>query len=248
MTEREYPPGYKARPLTVIIVTPTHGDVKAQMASSVAQAMLEFMASAHDYPAEVKVGWQTMAGSNLAQQRQQLVSRALHLGATHILFWDSDIKAPGDCIIRALNRSAAMVVTNYPTKEIVSRPTVYLDGDEHTGPLWTKPGDTGVVRDVARAGLGWALIDAQVFDYLELPWFHFQPQPPEFVVIGGEDHFFCDKVRAKGIGIVCDQDLSLEIAHIGNFEYTNEWALRAEETRQKIYNEGIPEETKAAAE
>lgn len=232
----------KPRDLTIIICTPRSADLKAGMAWSVANAMSHLMAIAKDYDAEVQVGWEIMGGSNLAQQRQQLVSRALNLKATHILFWDSDIKAPADCIPRMLNHSAAMVVANYPTKEIVSRPTVYLDSDDHTGPLWTKQGDTGVVRDVARCGLGLALIDAQTFWHIDLPWFHFEPQGPEYVVIGGEDHYFCDKVRAKNIPIVCDHDLSKEIAHIGDWEYTNEWAVKAEETRQGIYNGDVAEE------
>lgn len=230
------PAEFKPRPLNIIIITPCHGDPKAGMAWSVAGAVAWLMSLARDYGAPLNVDWQIMGGSNLCQQRQQLVSRALHLGATHILFWDADIKAPRDVIPRMLNHSKPFVCANYPTKELVSRPTVYLDGDNHTGPLWTKPGDTGLVGDVARAGLGLALVDAQVFYHIELPWFVFTPQPPEYILYGGEDHYLYDKVRAAGIPIFCDQDISNEVAHCGNFEFTNEWAVKAEETRQAIYH------------
>lgn len=223
-----------AKPITVVIATPCHENVKTGMAWSVANAISHFLTIPYD--SELRCSWEIMKGSNLAQQRQQLVSRALHLGANYILFWDSDIKAPPDCIPRLLNHSKAVVVTNYPTKEMVSRPTVYMDGDNYTGPLWTKPGDTDLVGDVARAGMGLALIHAETFFCLDLPWFHFVPQPPDFVNIGGEDHFLCDKIREKGIPIFCDQALSNELAHVGDFEYTNEWAIRAEEVRQGIYS------------
>lgn len=234
-------PDYKPRDLTIIICTPCLGDPKAGMAWSVANAMAHLMAISRDYGAEVHLDWQIMGGSNLCQQRQQLVSRALNLKATHVLWWDADIKAPADVIPRLLNHSKPVVCANYPTKELVSRPTVYLDGDDHTGPLWTKPGDTGLVGDVARAGLGLMLVDAQVFYHIDLPWFVFEPKAPEFIMYGGEDHYFCDKVRKSGIPIFCDQDLSQEVAHVGSFEFTNDWAVKAEATRQAIYNgEGEP--------
>lgn len=231
MTEETKP---AVRPITVVICTPCHGEVKTGMAWSVANAMAHFLMV--PYEAELRCAWEIMGGSNLAQQRQQLVSRAMQLQATHVLFWDSDIKAPADLIPRMLNHSKPIVCANYPTKELVSRPTVYLDGDERTGPLWTKAGDDELVGDVARAGTGLMLIDTETFYRIELPWFHFKPREPDFVHIGGEDHYFCDKVRAVGIPIFCDQAISNEVAHIGNFEYTNEWAIRAEEARQAIYN------------
>lgn len=234
------------RPLTIVIATPIADKPTAGMAWSVANAMVHLMVTGASYPEEIQCGWEIMKGSNLAQQRQQLVSRALHMKATHILFWDADIKAPADCIVRLLNHSKAVVLANYVTKEIVSRPTVYLDGDDYTGPLWTKPGDTGLVGDVARAGLGLALFDAQTFYCIDLPWFEFRATPPEFISIGGEDHHLFDKLREKGIPIFCDQDLSQEIVHQGDFDYTPEWAWRAEQTRQKIYNDDAadPEERK----
>ncbi len=223
----------KPRALTVVIATPCHGDVKAACAASVANAMAHFLMV--PYEAELRCAWEIMGGSNLCQQRQQLVSRALNMSATHVLFWDSDIKAPPDLIPRMLNHSKPVVVANYATKELVSRPTVYLDGDDQVGPLWTKPGDDRLVGDVSRAGLGLALIDTQTFYCMELPWFQFVPQGPDFVNIDGEDHYFYNKVRKVGIPIFCDQKLSQEVSHIGTWEFTHEWALRAEETRQRLY-------------
>src|SRR5215510_11865269 len=112
---------YKPRPLTIIICTPYHRTLEPTMAASVANAMVHLMSIAQNYGAEVKVCWQLMKGSNLAQQRQHLSSRALEMRATHLLWWDSDIEAPADCIPRMLNHSQAVVCTNYPTKEMVSR-------------------------------------------------------------------------------------------------------------------------------
>lgn len=235
------------RPITVAILTPCLGEIKAATAVSIANAMAHFLMV--KYGAELQCAWEIIRSSNLAQSRQQLIQRAMQMGATHILFWDSDIAAPADVIPRMLNHSRPIVCANYPTKEMVSRPTVYVDNDDVTGPLWTAPGDEELVEGVSRAGLGLMMIDGQVFDYLDLPWFSFEPVGPDYILIRGEDHYFCDKARSKGIPIVCDQKLSNEIGHYGDFEYTNDWALKSEATRQAIYNGEVPKETaKEAAE
>ena len=36
---------------------------------------------------------------------------------------------------------------------------------------------------------------------------------------GGGQHYLCDKVRKAKIPITCDQDISKEASHIGDFEY-----------------------------
>lgn len=235
------------RDLNILICTPCLGDPKKGMAWSVARAMAHFLTI--PYEGNLSCDWELMGGSNLAQQRTQLVSRALNRAATHILWWDADIKAPIDVIPRLLNHSKTIVAVNYPTKEMTSRPTVYLDSDTHTGPLWSKLDDKSLVGNVARCGLGLMLIEARVYECIELPFFHFQPREPDYVLVGGEDHYFCDKVRKAGFEIFCDQGVSAEIAHCGDFEYTNEWAIRAEETRQAIYRgDGEPNEELKAAE
>jgi len=35
-----------------------------------------------------------------------------------------------------------------------------------------------------------------------------------------EDFYFCKKLRANGVSVYVDHDVSQEVAHVGDFEYT----------------------------
>lgn len=198
------------------------------------------------YAGEKSIDWEIVKGSILPEVRTRLVSQALARGATHILWWDADIKAPKDAVTRLYNHNLPVVGANYPTKEMASRPTAYADNDSYVGPLWTTQADKGVV-EVAHMGMGLMLCDIRVFDMIDLPFFSFEPLAPDFVKHVGEDVYFCRKVREKEIGIFVDHDLSQNIAHIGDFEYTNWFAETAEQTKQKLYREGDPATDAAAA-
>jgi hypothetical protein len=61
------------------------------------------------------------------------------------------------------------------------------------------------------------LIDACVFKDLEKPWFYFEQLPQGKVL--GEDIYFCIKASDAGFKTYVDHDLSLEIKHIGTYQY-----------------------------
>lgn len=222
----------KPRPLKVLIAVPTNGMVQAGFSWSLARAMAFFATAPYD--GEKQVELTMVKGSNLAQNRTILVSRAFQIGATHILWVDSDMKFPEDAIPALLNRNRLVVAVNYPTKEIEARPTAYAENDDYVGPVWSGDLAEGVA-DVKRCGMGLMLCDTRIFDAIELPYFQFVPQPPDFITTDGEDYFFCDKLGAAGIKIAIDHDLSKRCAHIGDFEYTNSMSKQAEVTKQELY-------------
>jgi len=188
------------------------------------------------YDGEKTVGVEFVKSSLLPEGRARLVARAYDNNATHILWLDSDMKFPADTISRLVNHNLAVVGANYPRKNIEARPTAYVDEDDYTGPVWSGERASGIQR-VSHCGLGVMLCDMRVFDALELPFFAIEPQPPEFVKHCGEDVYFCRKLAKAGIEIYIDHDLSKEVAHIGDFEYTNALSKEAEVVKQKLYNE-----------
>lgn len=224
----------KTRPLKVLIACPSHGDCKTGFAYSLARAMSHFAMLPYD--GEKMVDLVFIKGSILPQMRRQLVSQAMEMNATHMLFLDSDMKFPKDTITRLLNHNLAVVAANYPRKNIEARPTAYLDDGEYVGPVWTGDNSTGV-QQVTVAGFGVMLIDMQVFDKLPLPFFQFTPQPPTFVKDSGEDVFFCKALHDALIPLHIDHDLSKEVAHIGEFEYTNSLSRDAEIVKQAMYRD-----------
>lgn len=233
----------KPAPLSILICTPCLGDPKTGMAWSVARAMAYFMSL--PYAGEKSIDWEIVKGSILPEVRTRLVSQAVARGATHILWWDADIKAPKDAVTQLYNHGLPVVGANYPTKEMISRPTAYADNDSYVGPLWTTAKDEGVV-EVAHMGMGLMLCDVRVFDMIDLPFFNFEPLAPDFVKHVGEDVYFCRKLREKGMSLFVDHKLSQQVAHIGDFEYTNWFAETAEQTKQKLYRDGDTTEGSAA--
>lgn len=222
----------KPRPLNILICVPAHDRVTTAFSMSVCRAMAFFAALPYD--GEKKVDITCVKSSNLAEGRTRLVSRAYQLEATHILWVDSDMKFPEDAIAALVNHALPVVGVNYPTKEIEARPTAYADGEDYVGPVWSGDRATGLC-EVSHCGMGLMLTDVRVFEGIELPYFHFEPQGPDFIHTAKEDVYFCRKVREAGVKIFIDHDLSKRCAHVGDFEYTNSFAKQAEVVKQTLY-------------
>ncbi len=179
----------------------------------------------------------TFVGSSLLPEgRARLVSRGYDMEATHILWLDSDMKFPADVVARLLNHNKPVVAANYPRKNMEARPTAYLDSEDYVGPVWTGDKAEGL-QQVTYCGMGVMLCDMRVFDALNLPFFAMEPQPPDFVKTVGEDVYFCKKLGDAGIEIFIDHDLSKQVAHIGEFEYTNFLSKEAEVVKQALYKD-----------
>ena len=110
----------KPQELRILVATPVYGDtVKRGYAHSVAQAMAFFAQCRSDVKKTVDIAM--VYSSNLVENRHLLVSKAFQYEATHILFWDSDIKAPPDAIVRLVNHHLPIVAINYAKKEPEAR-------------------------------------------------------------------------------------------------------------------------------
>jgi hypothetical protein len=223
--------------LRILVCTPVYGDsVKRGYAHSVAQAMAFFAQAKSDVDKHVDI---TMVYSSLlVENRHMLVSRAFQFEATHMLFWDSDIKAPADCIVKLVNHHLPIVAINYAKKEPEARPTAFIDTDGYIGPCYTQKHHTGL-QAVSSCGFGLMLIRMDVLQGMKTPLFQFTQEGPEGIKTGGEDVFFCHKARAAGFDIVIDHDLSKQCAHLGDWEYTVEMSDIAQAAKQQIYR-GMP--------
>lgn len=219
--------------LRILVCTPVYGDsVKRGYAFSVAQAMAFFAQAKSDVEKYIDI--QMVSSSNLAENRHILVSRALNFEATHILFWDADIKAPPDAIVRLVNHHLPVVAVNYSKKEPEARPTAFIDTDSYVGPCWTQAQHTGL-QAVSSCGFGLMLIEAGVFETLSPPFFQFTQVGQDGIKTETEDVYFCRKAREAGFDIVIDHDLSKQIGHIGDWEFTTAMADIAMEAKQELY-------------
>lgn len=219
--------------LRILVCTPVYGDtVQRGYAHSLAQAMAFFAQVKSDVPKHIDV---TMVySSSLIENRHMLVSRAFQFEATHMLFWDSDIKAPADAIVRLVNHHLPIVAINYAKKEPEARPTAYIDTDGYVGPCFSQAQHTGL-QAVSSCGFGLMLISMEVLQKLKTPLFQFSQVGPEGIKTEGEDQYFCRKAQEAGFDIVIDHDLSKECAHLGSWEYLCSHSDIAQAAKQQIY-------------
>lgn len=152
-------------------------------------------------------------GSLISQQRQNLAKSAMHNGATHILWLDSDMLFPSDVAETLLSHGMDIVCCNYSTRSVPFKGVAYTNiGDWDS---WKPVVNTNErFFEAEGVGLGCMLVDVRVYGALEMPWFdvNWEPRFGEFI---GEDFYFCKKARDAGYKIMVDTVLSRQIGHMG---------------------------------
>lgn len=111
-------------------------------------------------------------GSMISGQRNDLVDRALGMGADYLMWIDADMTFPRDAIIRLLRRGKDIVGASYCRR---------VPPYESLGALEPIPGGaeptTGVVKAKYMPG-GMMLIKASVYRALPYPWYFETYRPP----------------------------------------------------------------------
>jgi hypothetical protein len=154
-------------------------------------------------------------GTYIPQQRSTLADAAIEAGCSHILWLDSDMRFPPDSLVRLLQHNEPIVAANYPMRRVPILPTA--EHKEH-GSLFSDESATGLVP-VSQCGMGLMLVDVNVFKTIGEPYFvlGYNAVSKSFV---GEDYYFCHKARKHGYKILIDQDLSRDVKHVGEIEFT----------------------------
>jgi hypothetical protein len=203
-------PAPSTAPLTVALCVPCQDQVAAGWAFDFAR-LVGFTAA--NFP-EIQLVTLQVRSTLLPDQRNSLVRRALDHDATHLLWFDADMRFPKDALIRLLNHDVDIVGTNYASRRPPNIPTAERAGE---GLVYITPGAEGLL-EVTRMGFGLVLTKAAVFYDLEKPYFSlaYRPQHDDFT---GEDVFFCRKAKEAGFIPYIDLKLSQEVGHIGEFTY-----------------------------
>ena len=150
-------------------------------------------------------------GCSLAMNRIKLCEDAVNNHCDYILFLDDDMRVPMHTVLMFLKRQVDIIACNCARKEIPPRPTAR--GFDN-GYVQTSQESTGLEK-VKSVGTGIMMINCAVFANISTPWFCEDP-----VKKIGEDVWFCNQARDAGYDIHIDHDLSKDVAHIGEFEYT----------------------------
>ena len=129
--------------------------------------------------------------------RNLCVKLFLETQHSHILFIDSDVVPPDNCLELMLAARRPIVCGIYPLllNQAAIRTSVAMkkaDGEyEFLGQLGDQP------FEVDAGGMGCCLIERQVLTRMEYPWFQFQQQPDCKLI--GEDIYFFEQAARLGI-------------------------------------------------
>ncbi len=174
----------------------------------------------------VPLGLTNAASSRITKNRIEIVKNARQMGATDILYIDSDSTFPVHALMTLLMHD----------KDIVCATTCRRKGNDRS-PV-AVPLDYASVEPHQRLvkmkqiGFPFMLIKMSVFDKLDelgvAPDKTYFAEPPRWMAnkylgwdvqgddcLFGEDEYFCQLVLRAGYDIWCDMGLSMEIGHIG---------------------------------
>lgn len=155
----------------------------------------------------------------VAHMRNQLVDGAKQYGCTHILFLDVDHRHNPDTIPMLMSHNKPIVSGLSFMRQDPYDPCMFrgMINQYETVTEW----ETDELIEVDSVGGACLLVDMEVFENVEKPWFDFIANPDEKVKFGiGEDVYFCNKAKQAGYKIYVDTRCTNK--HIGAIEVDDE--------------------------
>jgi len=149
-----------------------------------------------------------------AAARNKIVDIALEENVKKIMWIDTDVFVPVDCITRLMSTGKRLVSGVYYMKKLPPQPILYKKlGD---GPYWRYP--VNKVFKIEAAGFGCVLEDMKVIDkfdkegvpYFKENWVYTKPNGKKVKVKIGEDYWHFVKAKELGVqpychsGVLCD--------------------------------------------
>jgi hypothetical protein len=162
--------------------------------------------STYQFPMNTSRNIISSYGLETSDARNRIVEQAILAKAKYLMFIDDDVAAPPGGILKLVYNlaqdSKAMVTGGiYFMKGEITEPVVFQKKGE--GPFWQWK--KGEVFECDIIGTGFMLINMEVFNHIEKPYFKIIDEfDGHRRTVGTEDAYFCDKVRAAGFKILAD--------------------------------------------
>ncbi len=185
-------------------------------------SLIEMITQTSQY---VALGLTNAVSSRVAVNRNIIVDNARQLGATDILWVDSDSVFPISALLRLLMRDKDIVCATTCRRKGNDRSPVAQPVDFST----IEPGQ--VMVKMKQIGFPFMLTRMSVFDKLDELRLaddkSYFAEPPRWMMrklgweiegndaLVGEDEYWCQLVMKAGFDIWCDMELSMEIGHVG---------------------------------
>ena len=185
-------------------------------------------------------------GLYVSENRNQLSTHAVELGAEWIWYVDDDHCFRPDTLTRLLAHDVDIVSGLYLRRVAPFRPVIY-DTEDAEGDVIKyvySPNDTGL-KSIVAAGAGCLLVKTKVLRALGSPYWRMSQRPSGEMI--GEDIDFCQRARAKGFNVWCDMDVSvghLTTVVIYPFQAdTGQWSLQMLDTKGSLVVKGPAQST-----
>jgi len=192
----------------LVIGGPTLATVPASFAFDLAR--LYFHTRTHGPWASVTMG--LLQSTYVHVGREAFLEQAMHQQATHVLWLDTDMTFPPETAYWLANHDRPFVAANCVMKD----PRLLCTAQRGGQRIQTTPASSGL-EAVDSVGLAVCLLRTDVVAQLPRPWFRHGVTAAGVDV--GEDITFCQALRAAGVELLIDHDLSKEIGHIGQYTY-----------------------------
>ncbi|KKN42607.1 hypothetical protein LCGC14_0711570 [marine sediment metagenome] len=190
--------------LRIAIGLPSTGNIRIETAI----CMQALVAKTTEYfKNNIDIAFVYAVGSYIHENRKIIAMCAQKEKASHLLYVDTDMTFSSDGLIRLLERNKPIVGTIYNRRQLPLSPII------NCNPAKMKKDE---IFECEGLGFGFMLIERQVFDKIDQPWFFYE-DGGEGKKMLGEDMWFCRQALLKGIKVWCDPTLKLN--HIGTTVY-----------------------------
>ncbi len=144
---------------------------------------------------------------DIVHNRTALVKESIAMGATHLLFVDSDMYFASDTLTRLLAHDKDIVGVEYNKRQFPLEPVLKPLGETSKTEIYK----------AGYAGTGLMLIKLSIFEKMTTdPWFN-MGRDAEGKTTMGEDVWFCNVARDAGFDVWIDP--TVKCGHIGEFIY-----------------------------
>ena len=118
-----------------------------------------------------------------------------------------------------LSHKAPVVACNYSTRSEPRKSVAYKKFSDWEN--WLNSSKEKGLTEVEAIGMGCMLTDVSVFQNMDAPYFEVQynTKLKEWI---GEDFYFCQKLKQQKYKILVDNELSMEIYHLGTTAFQNQ--------------------------
>lgn len=196
--------------MKVHLAIPSLDMVPVQFALSLA-AMMQTIAQDRRTRKDIAVSIGHQQGSLIMDARNTLVAQAQSVGASHIMFLDSDMTFPPSTLSVLASHHKPIVAASY-VKRYPPHPILGIPFGPYNPSILP-------LAEMLTVPLGCSLIKLSVFDSLSRPYFEYIKRERAEDDIS-EDTFFCNSARIAGFKILVDVELTKSIGHVGTKVYT----------------------------